>query len=350
MIYFSHDTEYDPKKDPGLGRLHFVHNEEQAWDDVGDSMWEWWKGDDDDNVIRRYASLYTMPPDADDDDDICPDVVKIGRCKYVGTRSFCISPHAPECNNSMVISSQHRWNESSAKDIGDSEWKGCRDMAVPCSQCDILKIIQISNESINNTSKQTTVRYEPKSVLEHASVMIVAKPKEPKHVKSQKKHSRICGAFQLFGDDVILFRADYDDMAIRIAESRLRNSYYNDKQETAYIKYYVGVAQQGTKITDNIYPSDLTEGRCIAEDVLALEPEESDCIDESHEWSEESYMYRAWPDCRDAIKYCIVAGCDVGKVLRIDVKETRVFAYVPLSKRDVTYKNGLSSNAKSDLV
>ena len=341
MTYYSHDTE-NSIDDIGLANMHFEDNESDAWRDVGDLLWEWWKGDSEE-VVRRYVALYEIPSDVDFDDiDGTADITK---CKYVGTRSFCIPPHAPACFNGMVSTREHSWNEDRSTDIKDSEWNGCCDMSVPCSQCDVLKIIRVSDEPINNTSKQTIVRYEQKPVLEEAGLMIVSEPREHKNVKSRKSHTRVCGVCNLMNDNVTLFKADDNDLAVEIAKSILRNSYYSSSKKTSFLKYHVGVAKPGTKTTDEIFVTDLIDdGEYIEEGVFAFEPAEPFCISDnsSHKWSQESRLYREWDGiCRDAIKYCNVVGCNVGKIMRIDEHETQVSGYITLSKQDVTYKDGL---------
>ena len=219
-IYYIHES-FAPPEDC-LGRIIIQPSEEEAWDEFGDYIWDEYKGEEE--LEKTDGKMYLLPIETDK--DIHTDDIDFDKIKYVGERSFCIPPHAPDCYDGMVTRMRHEWNEDLTKQLEKSEWEECIDYEVPCIYCKIVKIFRVGESPINGTSKITPVRYEFDRLLKGDKIQI---REVEKHIKKPKlkNNARICGTCVLDGEEVTLFYADKNEDAISMAEYIWHDQYEN---------------------------------------------------------------------------------------------------------------------------
>lgn len=340
--YYIYESDYEPTDGTGIISTNSI---EGAWEEFGDYLWNYFKGTD--TLYRFYGTMYQLPPDMDAfETDV--DNIDITKCTLMSTKSFCIPPHAPKCYNGRLTRDSHEWNEDLTKPLEKSEWEGCLDYSIPCKYCNISKTIRVGEVPINGNSKITPVKYDTRSLL-HGEKIITSEPKSNFKVPELSNNTRVCGVCAVGDEEVFLFYADDDKDAILMAEWLMRRACRSLASNRAtFGKYYLAVAPVCTKIDDEIFTTDLLEGKWIAEDVVYAEPMPNRCVGKDHIWSNESYVVSTIQVRfegqyeTDAVKYCKVKTCNIGKIIRVGIHETLTMEYINLCQDDVDFKDKLT--------
>lgn len=209
--------------------------------------------------------------------------------------------------------------------------------------------MRTSNELLNNEDRYCIVGYEQASIL-YAENMIEI-PQVPINdeeninvMELQKNQSRICGLLILGFAEFILFKADTDELAEKIAYHLIPTEIYNTGDESRTVKYYVCEMPGDAKINDIYYDGDYDNCREIMMNYRDMEPIliPDKCTGKSHEWSNVGYFYNEGYDYTKVLVYCKHEFCKTAKIIanpHQDNLPAHINKYVQLSNRDVKYKD-----------